>query len=364
MAGFNHRVLVEWNKDACATLRSNAQKDAVPGTIHWRVVESDIRYTSFSDEESVDLLAGGPPCQPFSIGGKHGGTADSRNMIPQYVRVVRELRPRALIFENVKGLLRPGFRAYFDYLLLQLRHLDIEQSPGESWSDHFQRLSSSRSPATYDLSWRLVNAADYGVPQTRERVLAVGFRSDLSIEWEFPEPTHSREALLFEQLVSGAYWRRHGIAPSAPAPDNSVVTLGFMADPEISGTRAWRTVRDALEGLPAPSSNHDSGFANHRLNPGARAYAGHTGSHPDLPAKTLKAGDHGVPGGENMLAQGTGHVRYFTVREAARIQTFPDSWVFSGTWSEAMRQLGNAVPVKLAETIAARVASALAQRNG
>jgi DNA (cytosine-5)-methyltransferase 1 len=94
---------------------------------------------------------------------------------------------------------------------------------------------------------------------------------------------------------------------------------------------------------------------NHRFQPGARSSAGHTGSPLDEPAKTLKAGVHGVPGGENMLVRADGSLRYFTIRESARLQTFPDDFRFHGAWSEAMRQLGNAVPVDLAEIIASDV---------
>jgi len=99
--------------------------------------------------------------------------------------------------------------------------------------------------------------------------------------------------------------------------------------------------------------------ANHFLNPGARVYAGHNGSPLDLPAKALKAGDHGVPGGENTLRFADGTVRYFSVRECARIQTFPDDWVFEGSWTESMRQLGNAVPVVLSNVVARELAGAL-----
>jgi DNA (cytosine-5)-methyltransferase 1 len=98
---------------------------------------------------------------------------------------------------------------------------------------------------------------------------------------------------------------------------------------------------------------------NHRLQLGARPYKGHTGSPIDFPSKTLKAGDHGVPGGENAIRFPDGTMRYLTVREAARVQTFPDQWELRGVWSEAMRQLGNAVPVQLAAVVAKSVAARL-----
>ena len=120
--------------------------------------------------------------------------------------------------------------------------------------------------------------------------------------------------------------------------------------------RPWRTVRDAISGLPRIGLGQTSSkIPNHFLNPGARSYPGHDGSACDEPAKTLKAGDHGVPGGENMLRLEDGSVRYFSVRECARLQTFPDDWLFEGSWTEAMRQLGNAVPVDLSAGIAAEL---------
>ena len=105
----------------------------------------------------------------------------------------------------------------------------------------------------------------------------------------------------------------------------------------------WVTVRDALADLSEPD-----GLRNHVPQPGARAYPGHTGSPLDLPAKALKAGDHGVPGGENMMVRDDGSVRYFTKREAARLVGLPDDYEFPRSWSESMRQMGNAVPVPLA----------------
>ena len=126
---------------------------------------------------------------------------------------------------------------------------------------------------------------------------------------------------------------------------------------EMATPLAWQTVRDAIADLPSPR-RHNS-FKNHVFVDGARAYVGHTGSRLDDPAKTLKAGAHGVPGGENMVVLPDGSVRYFTIREMARMQTFPDDYQFCGSWGQTIRQLGNAVPVRLAETIARSVAFAL-----
>jgi len=124
----------------------------------------------------------------------------------------------------------------------------------------------------------------------------------------------------------------------------------------------WKTVRNALKGLPHPKVKSE--YANHTYQEGAKSYPGHTGSPWDEPAKALKAGDHGVPGGENMLDCGNGKVRYFSVRESARIQTFPDDYVFSGSWTESMRQLGNAVPVALAQVVASSISRHLQILHG
>lgn len=122
-------------------------------------------------------------------------------------------------------------------------------------------------------------------------------------------------------------------------------TFGIF-EPEL---KPWRTVRDALKDVPDPRTKH--GIADHIFRDLARTYPGHTGSDYDLPAKTVKAGGHGVPGGENMMRFHDGSVRYFTVFEGKRIQTFPDDYQITGAWTEAMRQIGNAVPVLLGERI-------------
>lgn len=140
--------------------------------------------------------------------------------------------------------------------------------------------------------------------------------------------------------------------------EGKISKLSTLLPPE---GKPWRTVRDALTDIPDPSQPGAWGFLNHNFQDGAKVYPGHTGSPLDLPAKTLKAGDHGVPGGENMMVLDNGNVRYFSARESARLQTFPDGYIFHGSWTETMRQLGNAVPVTLGRQVAASVAESLAE---
>lgn len=365
-AGFRHAAVVEWDHDACETFRHN-QKPLAHDVSEWPLFEGDARTFNFgSVGGDVIVVSGGPPCQPFSMGGKARGALDERDMFPEAVRAVRELQPKAFIFENVKGLLRQSFASYFEYIHLQLSHPNLTRRNGEIWEQHCARLeryhTSNTERATYNVVFRLLNAADYGVPQRRERVFLVGFRSDLCIEWSFPEASHSEDALLRDQWVTRDYWDRRGVAKH-DLPKLSPQLGGRIARLRegdfFDKAAPWRTVRDAISDLPDPEKNPLNGVPNHVFNAGARSYPGHTGSPLDEPAKTLKAGDHGVPGGENMLARPDGSVRYFTVREAARLQTFPDDYNFRGSWTEAMRQLGNAVPVRLAEVVANSVAKAL-----
>lgn len=362
-AGFLPAGVVEWDKWCCDTIRENRARGVLPVSNWPEPIEGDIRSVDFRQHEgSLDLVTGGPPCQPFSLGGKHRAHQDTRDMWPEAVRVVRETKPQAFIFENVKGLTRASFASYLAYIVHQLTYPELMRRTEESWEDHLTRLErhhtgrKSRGGLTYRVVHRVLNAADFGVPQRRERVVFVGFRADLGIEWSFPEPTHSREALLWDQGPRGGYWDRHGIAhrQRAVSPRSAEAMLLHR---EPAGKSPWRSVRDAIGDLPDPERDPKSALKvlNHKFQAGARVYPGHTGSPLDEPAKTLKAGVHGVPGGENMLVRADGSVRYFTVRESARLQTFPDDYAFHGSWSETMRQLGNAVPVRLAEIIATDV---------
>lgn len=358
--------MVEWDRNACGTIRENNQR----GVIDWPLFEADVRGFNYSSYGSkIDLLAGGPPCQPFSIGGKHRGYDDARNMFPETIRAVRALKPKAILLENVKGLLRESFAKYFEYIILQITYPEIGHKPGEDWVSHLSRLEKHHTRGKHDglsyrVVFRLLNAADYGVPQRRERVIVVAFRSDLNCDWSFPIATHSEESLFWDKWSTGEYWERHRVPKKKRPPAPARIREKLDRDWFSPSTAAWRTVRDVLAGLPDPErSTGPESFLNHGLVSGARSYPGHTGSPLDEPAKTLKAGDHGVPGGENMIAFEDGRVRYFTVRESARLQTFPDDYSFFGSWTESMRQLGNAVPVTLGKVVAEGIHARL-QKGG
>ena len=369
-AGFIPRMVVEYDKWCCDTLRDNHRilgDDGAPCDERpWRVFEGDVREFDFTPlAGKLDLISGGPPCQPFSLGGRHRAYGDARDMFPQAVRAVREARPRAFVFENVKGLTRESFFTYFEYVKLQMKHPELVARLGEDWEDHLRRLerhhtSTKRPGLHYQVVTKLLNSANYGVPQKRERVLFVGFRDDVDARWSFGPGNHTREALVWDQLF-GDYWERHGVARKDRGLEGrSLILSKRLSGEEKPESLPWRTTRDAIGDLPDPEKFKDSSeVLDHRFQPNAKTYPGHTGSYLDEPSKTLKAGVHGVPGGENMLRRADGSVRYFTVREGARIQTFPDGYRFHGAWGECMRQLGNAVPAELARVVGESVAARL-----
>lgn len=313
LGGFEAEHLVELNHQACNSLRANFNPDLV--------FEGDVRAFDATPFAGIDLLAGGPPCQPFSLGGLSKAHHDERDMFPNTARILAQCCPKAFIFENVKGLVRKSFQEYFEYILLTLTYPLEQRSDGEPWQTHKARLEkidlNNYGSVSYTVSHKLLNAADYGVPQRRERVFIVGVRNDLKVKWDFPQPTHAKNASnsLFVQ------------------PSDKLMP--------------WVTLGEALKGIPEP--DQDGTFKeDHILRSGARIYEGHTGSPLNEPAKTIKAGAHGVPGGENMIRFDDGSVRYMSTYEAKLVQTFPSDYVVTGGASAALRQIGNAVPVKLA----------------
>jgi DNA (cytosine-5)-methyltransferase 1 len=345
-AGFRHLVLVERDRDAAETVAHNVEK-GIEYVAHWPYQQIDVRAVDWKPYRGVDVVAGGPPCQPFGIGGKALGPDDARDMWPEAVRVVRETDPSVFAFENVFGLLRERFGDYVDWVSASLERPHVPRRANETHEDHLRRLS--RQPKRYEVIIQSVNAAEFGAPQNRRRILFLGVRADAGFAPPPLNRTHTRERLLWDQFVTWEYWKRHGLSRKGRKPliqpDEGLVSRlsrSLVPPPGLP----WTTVRDVLQGLGEPN-----GVNGHILQEGARSYVGHTGSPLDLPAKALKAGDHGVPGGENMLVRDDDSVRYFSLRESARLMGLPDDYCFPRSWTESMRQMGNAVPVHLGEAV-------------
>jgi DNA (cytosine-5)-methyltransferase 1 len=368
-AGFSHVAVNELNARAKETLAANRDRS-------WPFLFGDVAEQAWDDYRgAATVVAGGAPCQPFSIGGLHRAQEDPRNLWPAFIDVVRNVRPLAAIGENVRGLTRASFIPYLNYICDRLAAPSVTPHQNEAWWEHHERLESALEGDDVDATDRylvdrnVLLAADYGIPQLRHRLFIVAFRADVGVDWDpeadwgqrwhWPAPSHSREALIACQL-DGTYFDDHDVPPKDL--DVSLARMRAIEEARVDlaagRVRRWHTVRDALSGrlyedqrgpLPEPVDGEDApGFDHHVGIPGARLYKGHTGNRMDWPAKTIKAGVHGVPGGEHVLLRDDGTHRYFTVRECARMQTFPDAWRFAGPRSEASRQIGNAVPVRLA----------------
>ncbi|MFB9711922.1 DNA cytosine methyltransferase [Streptosporangium nondiastaticum] len=389
-AGFRPLLFNEFNKRACETLLANkadayeveGERPPIPEPGERPpLIAGDVRKVDFDYLKGrVDLLAGGPPCQPFSLGGVAKGDEDDRNGFPHMFRAIREMEPKVVICENVRGLLRPSFKPYFDYIKRELSLPFEERKDGSTWREHDEvlrhllEIDEANPHERYDVAHFPVNAADYGVPQIRNRVVIVAFRRDLGVDWErFKELVRPRfsEARLHEAMADGSYWERH---PEVPEEIRKRVMERIPQQPlvPIDGERLlpWRTLRDAIKGIdgqrPLPpverldrKEYNLGGFTDHIGWPDARIYPGHTPNELDRPAKTVKAGVHGVPGGESVMLLDDGSHRYMTVRETARVMTFPDDWVLAGPRGEKMRQLGNAVPVLLGQVFSNAVATVL-----
>lgn len=353
-AGFSHEIVVENNKAACDTIRLNKAKEHHL-VKDWQIREASIQDCDLSDiKESPDLLSGGPPCVSFSIGGNNAGAKDNRNLWPWTIKAAAKLKPRIMLWENVPNL-ASGHKDYFNYLLKALA-LPTIANP-EKWQDgDNERLSKIlKSGQTFDPSYTISTttllAADYGTAQKRKRLFIVGVRNDIKEEFQAPDASHSHDELMISKWITGEYWKKHGF--EMPTIDNAGLkwirkhnrkTIDLFA-PKLA---PHRTIRDAVTSIDKDSANMKPAPRK------AKAYKGHTGSPIDEPSKTLRAGDHGVSGGENMSAEminGKMVYKHFSVREAAAVSGFPDDYEFAGSWSDGLKQIGNAVPLELAQAI-------------
>lgn len=347
-AGFHPRLLLDLDAASVETLKANKHRFRNGAAPEFRC--GDVRDLDYAEYEGIDLISAGAPCQPFSQGGRLRGEDDDRNMFPEAVRAIREARPRAFFLENVRGLLFPRARPYFDYLVAELRTPSRSLRTGEGWEEHKEALLAiPEESSEYRVHWKLTNAADFGLAQARPRIVIVGLRRDQG-EWTWPAPTHDKRALLRE-LHANRYWDAHRV------PERVRRRVRRMLPPRSDrhgygvGAR-WKTVRDLTRSLGTPGrSVRTAEDPWHVYVPGARLYRKHTGSALDWPAKTVKAGVHGSPGGEHILVNDSGTYRYLTVRECSELQGFPSTYVWPELRTPAMRQLGNAVPVPLADAI-------------
>ena len=142
LAGFHHEAIVEWDSDACATIEENRRRGDLDFLARWpAVAPTDVtKFDCSGIQPDLELVAGSMPCQPWSLGGKHKGSRDERNLFPQMIRIVRSLRPKAVLIENVKGLTGQSFRNYFEYIRLQLTYPTVTNGRGETWTEHLHRL--------------------------------------------------------------------------------------------------------------------------------------------------------------------------------------------------------------------------------
>lgn len=300
-AGIDAVASVEKNKDAMATYDAHT-----PGAEHFC---SDIRKVPFERfRGKVNVIFGGPPCQPFSTGGLRQGIADGRNMFPEFLRALKEVRPDAFLAENVPGLATISRRHYLAELLHQFEC------------------------AGYNVVWRLVSAADYGVPQKRRRLIIVGMRNG---SYWFPKPTHG-------PTTDVAY------RPSGSVIDKAV-PLGEPPDCPVVYAKYPDPRRSPYAGHVYNGGGRpiDLGAPCHTLLASAGGYKTHWVDTLDMaPRYTAHLLAGGTPRDGAVLG-----ARRLTLQESALIQTFPAGMWFAGSRSSQYTQIGDAVPPLLGKVL-------------
>ena len=280
MAGFDHVALVEYESEYCDVLRSNRP--------NWNVICEDVHNFDGKPYQGVDLLAGGVPCPPFSKASKQLGKDDERDLFPEALRLVEEIKPKAVMLENVRGFLDPKFEDYRNYILDSIRKLG------------------------YRVKIKLLNACDYGVPQLRPRVIIVGIRNDIKKEFEYPEE-HSKDA---------------------PTVGDTLKNL--------MGKNGWAGLEDWVQGANKIAPTIVGGSKKHGgpdLGPvrARRAWAelgvDGAGIANDAPSKDFE----GMP--------------KLTKEMVALIQGFPSDWNFGKKKTAACRMIGNAFPPPVAYAV-------------
>lgn len=292
-AGFDHEALVEIEAPACATLRLNRPE--------WNVINGDLKDFDAKPYAGIDLVAGGVPCPPFSKAGKQLGANDERDLFPEAIRIVDETRPKAVMLENVRGLLDAVFAEYREKLEKQLKSLG------------------------YKAEWKLLNASDFGVSQLRPRVVLVALRQDFADHFSWPEPLQQKPLPVGElllDLMQANGWRganRWAERANAIAP-TLVGGSKKHGGPDLGPTRAKKAWAElSVDGKGVWDEAPDPEFV-------------------------------GMP--------------RLTTRMTARIQGFPDEWQFAGRKTATYRQIGNAFPPPVAAAVSRQILSALSGKTG
>lgn len=291
-AQFSHVALVEIDRHACATLRHNRR--------HWNVLEKDLLKFSASGMRGVDLLAGGVPCPPFSKAGKQLGDADERNLFPTAIRLVDECRPKAVMLENVRGLLDAVFEDYRKYIENELKKLG------------------------YTAGWRLLSASDFGVPQLRPRVILVAIKNDYAEHFCWPEPRKQKP------------------------PTVGKILYTMMASRGWRGAETWR---DKASGIAPTIVGGSKKHGGPDLGPtrAKRAWAALGVDGHNIAVEAPDVDFEGMP--------------RLTVQMVALLQGFPPDWHFTGSKTSAYRQVGNAFPPPVAKAVARNIYKCISARR-
>lgn len=290
MAGFEHLAAVEIDPDACNTLRANRPE--------WNVVEADLNEWDPSPYKGVDLFAGGVPCPPFSVAGKQLGADDERDLFPRALEIIETLEPKAVMLENVKGLLSKRF------------------------ADYRYEIIKAMGDLGYVVDWRLINSSDYGVPQLRPRSILVATHKDLEGCFVWPEQRPDE----------------------APTVGDTLVDL--MASNGWEGADAWAQGAQKI----APT-----------LVGGSKKHGGPDLGPTRAKQAWADMGVNGKSIAEDAPEPGFADMPRLTVRMAARIQGFPDEWQITGRKTAAYRQVGNAFPPPVSCAIGSEIAHLLNQ---
>ncbi len=289
MSGFSHELLVEYEKDYCENLKINRPQ--------WDVLCADVRdFCGAPYKGRIDLLSGGVPCPPFSVAGKQLGNNDERDLFPEMLRLIKEIQPKTVLIENVRGLLDAKFYEYRNSILTEIDQLG------------------------YNFHIQLLNASDYGVPQLRPRVIIVGIRKDLKDTFSFPKPYQCAPPTVGEtlkDLMGCNGW--HLLDVWVKMADRIAPTLvggsKKHGGPDLGPTRARKAWLElGVDGR---------GIAN-----------------------TAPADDDPLP-------------PRLTPRMLARIQGFPDDWHFGKTKTKACRMIGNAFPPPVAMNVGIQIINVL-----